>query len=432
VETFVALDVGGTFLKSALIRDGKVIKFWRRSGAPLKLGSDGSATLDPLVLVSAVRALLDETAALVRGRIEGILLTGQMHGVILVRDGMEPVTDIITWRDSLLSLKNQAEYRSVQLIQDSVSSDDLESFGRELRDGLPIATLYARRTRGLNIEGTEAYSLISFCSHALCDERNEHTIHPTDAAAFGVFDIRRNQWNLDVWSDLDLASINLPKVSQTIDMIGKSKTYNCPVFCAVGDQQASLYGAALKADELSVNIATGSQVSLLRPQWSSIGQIRPYFDGLYLNTITHLPAGRSLNVLVRMFADLCAVEEDEMWVLIKEKTWNTTHTDLIVSLNLFPVHGGESGEIINLSERNCTVGDIFRAAINSMTSSYLAASKLLALEETYDRVILSGGLVTRFPALQIALEHAFKPSEVSCFRGDDASLLGLARIGAAI
>ena len=61
--------------------------------------------------------------------------------------------------------------------------------------------------------------------------------------------------------------------------------------------------------ELSLNISTGSQVSLLtETPLPGNYQTRPYFAGRFLNTITHLPAGRSLNALVELLGELALAE----------------------------------------------------------------------------------------------------------------------------
>jgi xylulokinase len=67
-----------------------------------------------------------------------------------------------------------------------------------------------------------------------------------------------------------------------------------PVFTPVGDQQASLLGVGLREDEVAVNVGTGGQVARILREFSygTHYQTRPYFEDLFLATITHLPAGR--------------------------------------------------------------------------------------------------------------------------------------------
>ena len=68
---------------------------------------------------------------------------------------------------------------------------------------------------------------------------------------------------------------------------------------------AAILGALLQRDELSLNISTGSQVSLLKPKVEFGNfQTRPFFDGRFSITITHIPAGRALNALVKLLSEL--------------------------------------------------------------------------------------------------------------------------------
>ena len=77
----------------------------------------------------------------------------------------------------------------------------------------------------------------------------------------------------------------------------------------MGDHQAALAGAFLGERELSLNISTGSQASLFTPTWQPGNyQTRPFFDGRFLNTITHIPAGRALNVLFKLLTELAEAQ----------------------------------------------------------------------------------------------------------------------------
>ena len=84
--------------------------------------------------------------------------------------------------------------------------------------------------------------------------------------------------------------ITQPKLSPRSGSVAPSSV----VLVAVGDQQTSLLGAGLRPGVVSTNLATGCQASRLDLDVSTHVQTRPYFDGLYLHTVTHLPAGRLL------------------------------------------------------------------------------------------------------------------------------------------
>jgi sugar (pentulose or hexulose) kinase len=124
-------------------------------------------------------------------------------------------------------------------------------------------------------------------------------MHVTDAAASGFFDVFNNQWDKNLIA-LAGNGFTFPKVYSELKILGYSKKYDLEVFCGVGDQQASLFGAGLTSDKLVVNIGTGGQVAGLQGQFETDGnyQIRPYFNGERIRTITHLPSGRALKAFV--------------------------------------------------------------------------------------------------------------------------------------
>ena len=72
------------------------------------------------------------------------------------------------------------------------------------------------------------------------------------------------------------------------------------MFTGVGDQQASLYGTELETGKIVVNIGTGGQVAGFQEPSQPKGnfQVRHYFEGKEIRTITHLPSGRALSAFV--------------------------------------------------------------------------------------------------------------------------------------
>ena len=287
------LDIGGTFLKGAAIStvDWSEVCTLRRVGPSLRLTEEGEATLDPSELETAVRLLAHDLLQTCGGEPQGIFITGQMHGVVLVTEEGHPVTQIITWRDSLPCRWRGHNVPASQAIREIVDDRQISMWGNELREGLPIATLFARASRGQAIHGLLPHSLISYCAAALTGHRSTPRMHVTDAAAHGFLNIHKACWELGALSDFEFNELRLPEIVRGIEPVGWSDEFNCEVYVAVGDQQSALLGMALEEGELSLNIATGSQVSALTSNPTSEAQLRPYFDRHFLSTITHIPAG---------------------------------------------------------------------------------------------------------------------------------------------
>jgi hypothetical protein len=196
----------------------------------------------------------------------------------------------------------------------------------------------------------------------------------------------------------------------------------------VGDHQCALAGAFLGPRELSLNIATGSQVSLLTPQLQ-LGdyQTRPFFDGQFLNTITHIPAGRSLNVLLGLLAELAAAEGLQLgdpWTTIQQAVAGVAGTDLAVDLAFFPGPVGERGAIANIREGNLTLGDLFYAAFSNMADNYHTCALQLAPNRDWQTLVFSGGLAQKLERLREMILARLPGPYRLCTSTED-TLLGL-------
>lgn len=427
--SFIGIDIGGTFLKGAILDPtestlGNVI---RRTGTDLHLEADGQATLDPVQLINSVRQLCAELMVQIP-QCEGILLTGQMHGCVLIDQMGEPTTPVITWRDSLKMLSGHEYIRPSDYIRSKLSIEQINDLGNELRDGLPISTLVARKSQGEGFSNVTAHSLISFVAHQLANNNEHPVMHTTDAAAHGLFNLKNMQWDRDVIRAVGLEHLKFPEVTSNISPIGISDEFACPVFVAVGDQQASLLGASLKTNEISLNIATGSQVSRISHGDVEGTQTRPYFHGQLLTTVTHIPAGRALNVLLGLVTELSVVSNDDAWELISKLAREDNSVPLSMDLSFFPSVTGDSGNIKNIYETNLTVGNLFSSASRQMTDIYAEYALLLNGSLEPESIVLSGGLVSRFKPLDTQIRKRFARSTIREYEGEDASLGGLLQI----
>jgi len=215
-------------------------------------------------------------------------------------------------------------------------------------------------------------------------------MHATDAAAMGMLDVAACRWSPAALSIARLEQSQLPEPVTDVVFAGSSQRYGAQVATAVGDQQAALFGAGLDAEQISMNIATGCQVSRLTCEPSSPAQLRPFFEGKYLQTITHLPAGRLLRN---------AVSEDI---------------------------GHEPGEfeweraIQSANDQDSAVG----RAVTTIAEACVDAARRLDPGST---ILFSGGLAQRVSVLREAIEEQLSlPSVV--FPGDDAALEGLRQL----
>jgi sugar (pentulose or hexulose) kinase len=163
-------------------------------------------------------------------------------------------------------------------------------------------------------------------------------------------------------------------------------------------------GVGLREDEVSVNCSTGSQVSRIAVTFEPGDfQVRPWFGGRLINTVTHLPAGRSLNVLVDLLTGLARAEGKELtsvWDTIAAQAAKEPPEELDVDLAFFSGPMGDHGHIRRITTENLNVGSLFRAAFRNMAENYRACADRVSVGRPWSRAVLSGGLTNKLAVLR--------------------------------
>jgi sugar (pentulose or hexulose) kinase len=251
--------------------------------------------------------------------------------------------------------------------------------------------------------------------------------------AIGMLDLRHDQWHQPAFDCLGLSDQRLPALALSEESVGEIRVAGrtLRVFGSYGDQQCALRGAGLQSDELSINVSTGSQVSRRVKQFQQGPyQSRKYFFGDTLDTVTHLPAGRALNVLVDLLTELSRAQGniiENPWDTINQKVEAIRQTDLDVDLSFFRTPLGERGQIANISTENLSIGTLFHAAFQSMADNFGRIAERFS-PWSWKRVILSGGLTQNAPRLRSLINDRFGvPLRESTGEDTLAGLLDIAR-----
>jgi sugar (pentulose or hexulose) kinase len=268
---------------------------------------------------------------------------------------------------------------------------------------------------------------------ALCNV--EPTTEPTLASAHGLYHVEKTDWHRDLIARLGFDSLLWPRIRESGERVGVAEIdgHNLTCYTPIGDQQCALLGAELQEEELSLNISTGSQASLIsRELPRGDFQVRPYFDGKWLRTIVSVPAGRSLGLLVDLLTEMSRESDhliDKPWDYIRKEVDRIDNTDLEVDLSFFASLTGDRGSINNIREGNLTVGHLFAAAFRTMAANYARCASILSPGRQWNRVVFSGGLALGFPRLrQEILAQLGNPPHRLCTTEEDtlAGLLVLA------
>ena len=411
---FLGIDLGTSFIKGAVLDlEARQLEHVRRFPfpAPLATADPLRCEFDPAEIVAAVRSLIAELATQAPD-CRGVVMCTQMHGLVLMNSRHEPVSNCVTWRDQrALGPHPSGSGSYFDQILARVSAEDRRQLGNELDPARPLCFLFWFKEQGKLAPGLTPASIPDFVLSTLCG--SEPGVEATNAHSYGAFNLETSRWHSEVIGKLSLDHLHWPTLQEQGSVVGHMKlgSTTVPCYAPVGDAQAALCGALLSPAELSLNIATGAQVSRLTKAWRpGAYQTRPYFDGQYLNTFSHPPAGRALNVLVGLLTELASAQNlpvSDPWAHIADAVAKVRDTDLQVSLDFFPARDGDGGKIANIRAENLTIGHLFRAVFRNMADSYHQCALQLWPDRSWSNLVFSGGLACKLESLRETVQQKF-------------------------
>jgi sugar (pentulose or hexulose) kinase len=416
---FVGIDIGSSSIKGAVLDLERLEVGPPRQvacPAPIAGKPTGHFETDPMAVLAAVAKVAEELNCGVQS-FDGVVTCTQMGGVLLLDHRGNPVTNYLSWRDqrTVLRAPHQSECSYDRLLQ-RLTRQQLEELGRECKAGSALALLHWLSERQALPEGGIPVGIGDFVASKMAGVVG--TTEPT--CALGTLNLTTGDWHREAFDAAGLRGLEWPPLADVRQPLaradgspGSSSIYPC-----IGDHQAALAGTLLEPGELSVNVSTGSQVSRIAETLEAGEfQVRPWFEGRFLNTVTHLPAGRSLNVLVDLLTELAraqGVELNDPWSDINRAVeQSAAGSRLAVDLAFFAGPLGDRGAIRDITVDNLTVGTLFRSAFESMAHNYRQISSRFAQPQPWVRQVLSGGLVHKCDLLRrLIVEQFSAPSRV--------------------
>lgn len=434
----IAIDCGASFIKGALVSMGGG-KILRQIKIPAPAVSRSGSVFSPrqiTALIPLVRKMILELASLEKEAY--LCISNEMHGFILSYGDGTPFTDYISWQKEL-GKNSDGPGAGVLTLQNNCSKEDLLFTGMPLRAGLPSSNL-ACLSAGGTLEKADGalffYTLGDYILKALSSK--EPACHPSNAAATGLYDLRKNNWNRGMIRIAGGSDISFPEIG-TGELVFRLEHVWLHALPAIGDQQAALLGAGLKDERtLSFNLGTGAQVSRLVSDaaCSCSYQIRPYFYNYYLKTLPHIPSGRALNVYIRFIEDILKhfqveVDTADIWNTLIAAASETDSSALECDLSFFEntITASETGSISNIGEYSFTLGALSKSIFEQMGKNFIYAADIIEGHgSNTDKIIFSGGIAAKIPVIRKQIAgHYGKGIEVSV--AFEETLLGLCRYG---
>ena len=406
--SFLGIDLGTSFIKGAVLDlDALAIRHSERLPFPDPIrGLDPAfREFDPAEIVAVTRALLDR---LLRRAPEaaGIVMCSQLHGLVLTSGDGQARSNALNWQDQRALQPWPGSHGSYfDEVNRRLTHEERRQLGNEARPGVPLCYLFwLAQNRLLPAETIIAAGLPNYVVANLCGCPPKSDL--TNAFGHGALNVEILDWHWPVIEKLGLDRVRWPEIVPQGTVLGEYDvgSRSLPVFVPVGDYQCSQVGAFLDEGELSVNISTGSAViQLARGCEFGDFQTRPWFDGRFLKTITHIPGGRALNALVRLLAELAeaqGVKLRDPWDYILGEAAKVELTDLRVDPAFYFSAMGDRGGITNVREENLHVGPLFHAAFAGMADNYARCAVRLSPDKDWTRLVFSGGVALKTALLR--------------------------------
>jgi xylulokinase len=402
IQFSLLIDIGGTDLKVGLVKEGqsKLLHVFRYPTPSFLKSSNFRKEISPKELLYCCNMAILK-AERVFGPIKSIALSGQMGCWILTDNQNNPLTNVISWQDKRVEEIIPEGSSFLEFAKKIYGQESVRLSGNEIRPGLPIFGMYQYfHENKVNIK-LRFHSLISWLSSQLVT-KYPYIAHETDFASSGMLNLETKKILSD-FNELFKAQIEFPEVTDQYLYLGESKTKESKFFVGVGDQQASLYGSELSSNTVVVNIGTGGQVAALQPSVGAYtnAQVRPYFDGKMIKTLTHLPAGRALTAYAEGldFEKLGTLDYESILKSRVSENTNIAKRDIVnFEEDVFRIPKPlNSQEKQNISDEVAfQFFQVYRDAIKSLNCEKMTS------------LIFAGGVGQRFQSLQESLSTEFK------------------------
>ena len=411
MNKFLLVDFGATHIKSTVysVASDRCDSFNKIISPQNSSSIPGQFTISQARLTKIFKDICEMHK---KDEYDAIFIASQMHGFVIADSDNKPLTDYISWQDQ----------RGQML--------DIENFtkitGMKNRLGLPIHNVAHMVNVEKKFDKTiKVLTLPELLANV--DGKTENIVHNSMIAATGFYDIRKECLSEEILSLIG-HDVRLNKSTSNIEIAGYYG--DIPIYVGIGDLQAAIRGVDTgENDAILVNVGTGSQVSVVTDTKICPPGIeyRPYIGKRHLHTITHIPAGRAMNTLIKPFQEMGI----DCWAKMKDFSVEAVaNSDLEVDFAVFESATGytDGGFIKGIKENNFNIDNILASFVRQMCLQYVKYIKKFDCNPDLRWVILSGGIPKSIPALPSLVTIYTEKSCITSFSDIDETLYGLSKI----
>lgn len=357
--------------------------------------------------------------------IAGIGISSQMHGILYVDNDGKAVSPFYTWKNEY----GNEVYREGKTYAEYVT----EQTGLAVYSGFGSVTHFYLKEHNLIPQKAAGFVNIGdYLAMALTGSSTRAAV-PSMAASFGGFNLKNQEFE---WERLSLAGIDTefyPLVVRDPEA-GVYRVKNrksIPVFHAIGDNQASFLGAVRnRADTVSINVGTGSQVSVYGKELfpASGLEVRPFVGQGYLYVGASLNGGKVYERLGIFLKEICeeftgqSVDIYQKMELVGRKK---KQTDLQTVISLYGTRNGSGKQagIYHITHENFHGADLIRSFAAGMAGELYELYQLFPGELTAGKkqITASGNGIRKNKLLQEEIEKQFKLPITFTHREEEAA-----------
>jgi sedoheptulokinase len=431
MTNLIGLDLGTTTVTAILLdaERGEVRGVARRrNDAAVETGRATRAEQDPKRLRTLALEVLVRAGEDVQD-VEGIALTGQMHGLICLDADSQPLTHLISWQDHRSAEPLGDGSTMLERLRARLADLDWHENGCRIQHGYGAATLFWLEQEGALPAGTERISTLAGWLGSQLTGRPAVT-DPTFAASWGVYNVVTHTWNGGFLDQLDLNERLFPPVRPSGEKVGGlapavarqiGLPHGVPVLNGLGDTQGSFLGSVADPEgAVMVGLGTGGRICWMVPAFempSERVEIRPLPQGRYLRVGASLCGGESyawLNRTVRAWlAEFgTAPGEEETYERLNALAQDCKDTaGLCVRTTFLGVRGDpavQAGAIEGITLENMGLGAMARATLMGMVDELHGLYAAHGGEAAgHSHVVATGGAVRKNPLMPALIEERF-------------------------
>lgn len=308
----LGLDIGTTTISAVVVEDGRSL------GGVTRKNDSFISTENPWERIQSPAYIRENALEMVQALVAEhpdiacIGITGQMHGILYLDQKGNAVSPLYTWQDA----RGNQPYQNGATYARYLS----EASGYPLASGYGLVTHFYNMVMGcVPADAAKLCTVQDYIAMTLAGAC-EPVTDTTDAASLGFFDVKAGSFDIGALVQLGIDPGVLPKISN--GCIGYYK--NIRVYMAIGDNQASFYGATRgDLSAILVNVGTGSQFSAYTEDYTECNglEVRPFPGKGYLLVGASLCGGRAYALLEKFYrsvAEACGLELDSCYDMMNQ------------------------------------------------------------------------------------------------------------------